>query len=98
MNTPPVTPPPGRRPIYAVDSERGGGDEAHRQRDRCPIGDFRRHYPQEPHLHLGVIGVDPKVQGASIGSRLMQTVLARFDSEAAPPYLKISNPRSVPLY
>ena len=50
------------------------------------------------HWYLWGLGVDPPYQGRGIGSKLMQPVLARADSDGLPCYLETMNERNLPLY
>lgn len=56
--------------------------------------------PEEPHYHLGIIGIDPKQQGHGYGGKLLR-VLHKM-SEAHPSstgiWLDTENPRNVTLY
>ena len=55
-------------------------------------------HPQKPHFYLMALGVEPEMQGRSIGTQLMRPVLERCDSEGIPAYLESSKERNVPLY
>ncbi len=57
-----------------------------------------RAHPEEPHLYLNVLGVEPSAQGAGLGSRLMAPVLERCDRDGVPAYLESSRERNVPFY
>jgi GNAT superfamily N-acetyltransferase len=52
----------------------------------------------EPVWYLGVLGVDPTWQGQGLGSRLMQPILDRADSEGLAVTLETGQPRNLPLY
>ena len=51
-----------------------------------------------PHWYLGFLGVHPSKQGRGLGSRLMQPVLERCDSDRTPAYLETTNVLNLPLY
>lgn len=55
-------------------------------------------HPHQPHYYLLVVGVEPALQGRSIGTQLMAPVLALCDRESMPAYLESSKERNVPLY
>ena len=57
-----------------------------------------KHHPHEPHFYLLALGVEPEMQGRSIGTQLMQPVLERCDREGIAAYLESSKERNVPLY
>jgi ribosomal protein S18 acetylase RimI-like enzyme len=55
-------------------------------------------HPVEPCFYLAFIGVAPRLQGAGLGSLLLQRTLARVDAARAGAYLENSNPRNLKLY
>jgi len=55
-------------------------------------------HPQEPHYYLLALGVEPELQGRSIGTQLMAPILEKCDRERIPAYLESSKERNVPLY
>jgi ribosomal protein S18 acetylase RimI-like enzyme len=57
-----------------------------------------RFHPAQPHWYLPLIGVDPAVQRAGYGSKLLRKRLARCDADQAPAYLEATNPRNCTLY
>jgi GNAT superfamily N-acetyltransferase len=59
---------------------------------------FDNYRPQEPHWHLGMIGVDPFSQGQGLGFKLIEHTLEQIDKEKLPTYLESSNPQNVSLY
>ena len=59
---------------------------------------LERKHPEAPHYYLAVLGVDPEMQGRSLGGQLMRPVLDKCDSEHMPAYLESSKEKNVPLY
>ncbi|MEX0783209.1 MAG: GNAT family N-acetyltransferase [Dehalococcoidia bacterium] len=59
---------------------------------------IEKKHPHEPHWYLLALGVEPEMQGRSIGAQLMAPVLERCDREGTPAYLESSKDRNVPLY
>jgi ribosomal protein S18 acetylase RimI-like enzyme len=55
-------------------------------------------HPKQPHWYLLALGVEPELQGQSIGTQLMAPILERCDAEHAGAYLESSKERNVPLY
>lgn len=55
-------------------------------------------HPDEPCFYLAFIGVAPRLQGAGLGSLLLERTLARVDAARAGAYLENSNPRNLKLY
>ena len=54
--------------------------------------------PDEPHVHLGPIGVSPIVQGQGIGTALMNPYLDHLNHEKAAGYLETDRPENVQFY
>ncbi|MGM9484394.1 GNAT family N-acetyltransferase [Roseateles sp. NT4] len=56
--------------------------------------------PAEPHYYLGVLGLDPVLQGRGIGMQLLQAFCERSaaDSRSAGVYLETANPSNVSFY
>ncbi len=50
--------------------------------------------PDEPHVHLGPIGVAPERQGQGIGTALMHRYIEHLDREKAAAILKLTGPRT----
>ncbi|MBA4180091.1 MAG: GNAT family N-acetyltransferase [Anaerolinea sp.] len=59
---------------------------------------IEKKHPHEPHYYLLALGVEPALQGRSLGSQLMAPILARCDAEGVPAYLESSKEINVPLY
>lgn len=54
--------------------------------------------PEEPHVHLGPIGVTPQVQGQGFGTALMQRYLEYLEQKHAPGYLETDRLEAVEFY
>jgi GNAT superfamily N-acetyltransferase len=57
-----------------------------------------RQDPAEAHVHLGPIGVSPKVQGQGVGTALMNYYIKHLESEGAAGYLETNKPENVEFY
>ena len=55
-------------------------------------------HPEEPCFYLAFIAVAPRLQGAGLGTLLLERTLARVDAARAGAYLENSNPRNLNLY
>lgn len=55
-------------------------------------------HPHAPHYYLIALGVEPELQGRSIGTQLMAPVLATCDRDGLGAYLETSLERNVPLF
>ncbi|HEX2052775.1 MAG TPA: GNAT family N-acetyltransferase [Actinomycetota bacterium] len=55
-------------------------------------------HPTDPHWSLEALGIRPEAQRRGLGSRLLQPVLERADSEGLPCYLETSDPANVAFY
>lgn len=51
-----------------------------------------------PRWYLGVLAVEPELQGRGVGSRLMRPVLERADRDGLPVTLETGKPKNLPLY
>jgi GNAT superfamily N-acetyltransferase len=54
--------------------------------------------PDEPHVHLGPIGVAPERQGQGIGTALMQRYIEHLDREKAAGYLETDRAENAEFY
>ena len=54
--------------------------------------------PEEPHVHLGPIGVAPRMQGGGAGTALMQCYIEHLEQEKAAGYLETDRPENVEFY
>ena len=55
-------------------------------------------HPAEPHLYLGVLGVEPARQGAGVGGALIRPGLLRADGLGVPAYLETAKESNLPFY
>ncbi|WP_304451822.1 N-acetyltransferase [Nocardiopsis sp. YSL2] len=72
---------------------------------RANLGSFVRVFaewklaaPQEPHLYLAALGVDPAVEGQGIAGSLLTAELDRADSESLPVFTQTLNDKCVGFY
>jgi GNAT superfamily N-acetyltransferase len=54
--------------------------------------------PDEPHVHLGPIGVAPDMQGCGVGTALMQRYIEHLEQEKAAGYLETDRAENVKFY
>ena len=54
--------------------------------------------PDEPHIHLGPIGVAPELQGQGVGTVLMNRYIGYLRQEQLPGYLETDKPENVRFY
>ena len=54
--------------------------------------------PDQPHIHLGPIGVSPKAQRQGLGTALMRRYLDRLRDESLPGYLETDKLENVKFY
>ena len=54
--------------------------------------------PDEPHVYLGIAGVDPAAQGGGVGAALMEPGLRLADEGGFAVHLESSNPRNLSFY
>jgi len=59
---------------------------------------WSRHDPDEPHVHLGPIGVAPEARGRGIGQRLMEHYCDAIDRSGDAGYLETDRPENVRFY
>ena len=65
------------------------------------LGELARaheHRPAEPHLYLGILGVDPGRQSHGHGTALLAPALAECDRTGLLAHLESSNERNIPFY
>ena len=59
---------------------------------------LEKKHPHEPHWYLGVLGVEPELQGKGIGTALLRPILDVCDRDGVPAYLESSKEKNLPLY
>jgi GNAT superfamily N-acetyltransferase len=57
-----------------------------------------KHDPNEPHWHVGPLGVDPHNQGRGVGKALLRSFLQLADQQGVPSFLETDVDRNVELY
>lgn len=61
-------------------------------------GEWTRHDPDEPHVHLGPVAVDAALQGQGLGTLAMQEHCRRLDESAQVGYLETDKWENVSFY
>jgi ribosomal protein S18 acetylase RimI-like enzyme len=61
-------------------------------------GVWTKHDPNEPHWHIGPIGVVPEVQGQGVGKALLGSFLETVDLDGSMAYLEADVDQNVLLY
>ena len=59
---------------------------------------IEKRHPGEPHWYLLLLGVEPELQGRSVGGQLMAPILEVCDRERTPAYLENSKERNISFY
>lgn len=54
--------------------------------------------PEEPHVHLGPVGVAPRAQGKGVGKALMNRYIEYLQRKRAAGYLETDRPENVEFY
>ncbi len=62
------------------------------------LGAVERRHPDDRHLYLAVLGVEPERQGSGLGSRLIKPGLDLCDRERIAAYLETGNERNLSFY
>jgi ribosomal protein S18 acetylase RimI-like enzyme len=62
------------------------------------VGAWAKHDLDEPHVHLGPLGVELELQGKGIGSRILTEHVRRLDTDTAVGYLETDKVENVRLY
>jgi GNAT superfamily N-acetyltransferase len=62
------------------------------------LGQVEARHPEQRHLYLAVLGVDPPRQGTGVGSRLIRPGLELCDREGLPAYLETGRERNLAFY
>jgi GNAT superfamily N-acetyltransferase len=60
--------------------------------------EMHRRHPRYPHWYLWFLGVEPERQGQGLGSRLIQSLAQRAETENVPCYLEADVASNVKLY
>lgn len=60
--------------------------------------EWEKRDPHERHWHVGPIGVEPALQGMSVGSQMLQSLCVEMDDRADLAYLETDKPENVRLY
>ncbi|PXF42476.1 Puromycin N-acetyltransferase [Gracilariopsis chorda] len=60
--------------------------------------EVERAQPEQPHMHLFIIGTHPDHQGKGYGTTVISEMLKHCDRERLPAYLESSNQRNLPFY
>lgn len=94
--SPGCLPPPEAIPAFAAAEFKPLGDAVPRLIEW--FARWCRLDPDEPHVHLGPIGVAPRRQGTGVGRALMERYVAHLDRENAPGYLETDRPGNVDFY
>lgn len=92
--------PPGVQPDEEALMALVEGAVAEQDRDSV-FGLFEQmggYHPHQPHWYLPLIGIDPRRQGAGLGSALLAHALAICDQQEMPAYLEATSARSARLY
>jgi ribosomal protein S18 acetylase RimI-like enzyme len=67
-------------------------------RARFVISTMCEHDPEERHVHVGPVGVEPGVQGLGIGRAMMTAVCERLDDDGEAGWLETDKPENVVFY
>lgn len=59
---------------------------------------FADHVPSDPHWYLGVVAVDPDLQGQGIGRAVVAAGCARADADHVSCFLESTSAKNLPLY
>jgi ribosomal protein S18 acetylase RimI-like enzyme len=62
------------------------------------LGRLEENHPQEPHYYLEFIGTAPAHQGKGMGTRLLQPMIERCDTEGVGAYLESSKESNLAFY
>ncbi|MBN1399433.1 MAG: GNAT family N-acetyltransferase [Anaerolineae bacterium] len=90
--------PPALNRVYARLGEVVGPESIARLEAYSRLADTNR--PKQPHYQVGILGVDPTLQGQGHGGALMRALhaIADADAEAVGTWLDTENPRNVAWY
>ena len=59
---------------------------------------WARHDAEQPHWHLGPVGVEPHLQGGGIGSAMLRMFCERMDRAGCLAYLETDKQENLPFY
>jgi len=59
---------------------------------------WRKRDPDEPHWHVGPVGVEPALQGMSVGTQMLERFCAEMDDKGDLAYLETDKQENVRLY
>jgi len=59
---------------------------------------IKKNHPGQAFCHLWYIGVSKNSQGQGIGTKLLETIIRKYDALGMPIYLETSMPENVPWY
>ncbi|MBZ0259254.1 MAG: GNAT family N-acetyltransferase [Hyphomicrobiales bacterium] len=62
------------------------------------LNQMSTYQPDEPHWYLALIGVDVSHQGHGIGSKLLKSMMDKFDREECLAYLESTTAANIPFY
>jgi GNAT superfamily N-acetyltransferase len=82
-----------RRPPEGAPADAVGFDRA-----RFVISTMCDHDPEERHVHVGPVGVEPGGQGLGVGAAMMRAVCERLDAEGEVGWLETDKPENVVFY
>ena len=89
-----ATAPPELRTVPAVSpAEAVGYDRA-----RHTVSIMCDHDPDERHIHVGPVGVEPGVQGLGVGAAMLRRIGELLDAEGEVAWLETDKPENVVFY
>ena len=94
--SPQCLPPPEQMPTLAESLFRPLGDAVPHLVDW--FSTWCRLDPEDPHVHLGPIGVAPNAQGQGVGTALMNCYIQHLERQRASGYLETDRPENVEFY
>jgi len=59
---------------------------------------LEQQHPLEPHDYLGLLGVEPSLQGRGIGAAVLRHWIAQVDRDGLPAYLETDRPENLRFY
>ena len=67
-------------------------------RARFVISTMCDHDPEERHVHVGPVGVEPGVQGLGVGGAMVGAICGRLDADGEVAWLETDKPENVVFY